>query len=67
MPPARHRLPRRPGCEERGGIAIITSSNNLIGGTVPGARNVISGNANYGILLNTCHGAVVQGNFIGVR
>jgi len=49
-----------------GGIGIITSSNNLIGGTVPGARNVISGNANYGILLNFATGAVVQGNFIGV-
>ena len=49
-----------------GGLAITASNNNLIGGTVPGARNVISGNANYGILLNSAVGAVVQGNFIGV-
>jgi hypothetical protein len=49
-----------------GGIGIITSSNNLIGGTVPGARNVISGNANYGILLNFATSEVIQGNFIGV-
>jgi len=49
-----------------GGIGIINSSNNIIGGTVPGARNVISGNANYGILLNFATSDVVQGNFIGV-
>jgi hypothetical protein len=39
----------------------------LIGGTVPGARNVISGNGAYGLemILDSAHDNVVQGNFIG--
>lgn len=42
----------------------IEGSNNTIGGTTPGARNIISGNTGSGVffsdVLNT-----VQGNFIG--
>ncbi|MBI4932966.1 MAG: pre-peptidase C-terminal domain-containing protein [Actinobacteria bacterium] len=51
-----------------------TSSSNLIGGTLPEARNVISGNANYGvdIVANLADaGSVtnntVYGNYIGVK
>jgi CSLREA domain-containing protein len=52
---------------------VITGSNNLIGGTSPGARNVISGNrdaaleicANCGAFPTT--GNVVQGNYIGTN
>ncbi|MFI5415448.1 MAG: IPT/TIG domain-containing protein, partial [Candidatus Lutacidiplasmatales archaeon] len=54
------------------GIAIGPnggSNNNLIGGTEVGARNVISGNSNYGISLSTGDVAssdnTVQGNYIG--
>jgi hypothetical protein len=38
--------------------------NNLVGGTVVGARNVISGNTNYNLVLRSA-GNVIQGNFIG--
>src|SRR5581483_7322966 len=43
------------------------SSNNVIGGASAGARNVLSGNAGYGVILtdpNTT-GNVVLGNYIG--
>ena len=36
-----------------------------IGGTVPGARNIISGNDNSGIGFDSTSGTLVQGNFIG--
>lgn len=48
------------------GIALTASNNNLVGGNVPGARNVISGNINYGVLINFGSSEVIQGNFIGV-
>jgi hypothetical protein len=52
------------------GIAIFNSSNNnIIGGTNPGARNVVSGNGN-GISIASStdapSGNVVQGNYVGV-
>jgi len=40
------------------------ATGNLIGGATPGARNVISGNANDGVLLQAPQN-VVSGNFIG--
>jgi hypothetical protein len=45
------------------------SSNNLIGGTTAGARNVISGTASHDILFNdeTATGNVVQGNYLGTN
>ncbi|HYW72999.1 MAG TPA: Calx-beta domain-containing protein [Pyrinomonadaceae bacterium] len=52
--------------KQGGGIALTTTNNNTIGGATFGARNVISGNANYGLLINGSSGDVVQGNFIGV-
>ena len=36
-----------------------------IGGTLPGARNVISGFSQDGILIGSATGVVVQGNLIG--
>ena len=46
----------------------IASSNNLIGGTVATARNVVSGNDNTGILITAgTIGNVVQGNFVGTN
>jgi predicted outer membrane repeat protein len=49
------------------GINIINAGNNLIGGTTPGARNVISGNqvAGVGIQFASSNNTV-QGNYIGV-
>jgi hypothetical protein len=40
------------------------STNNVIGGTAAGARNVISGNGKEGIFIAS-PGNIVQGNFIG--
>lgn len=47
------------------GVDVLASApNDTIGGTVPGARNVISANATVGIdTIST--GTLVQGNFIG--
>jgi len=54
----------------------VRSSENVIGGTTPGARNVISGNAGAGVevMLFCCTGSqgsmannVIQGNYIGVN
>ncbi len=50
------------------GVDIESSPNNVIGGTTPAARNVISGN-NTGILVNgpSSSGTTIQGNYIGVN
>ncbi|HEV3203745.1 MAG TPA: right-handed parallel beta-helix repeat-containing protein, partial [Gemmataceae bacterium] len=45
----------------------ITSSNNLIGGTSAGYRNVISGNSNGNGIWIAASGTVVQGNLIGTN
>jgi hypothetical protein len=53
------------------GILINSGQNWLVGGTTPGARNVISGNKSNGIRiasvnnLGNTSGNVIQGNFIG--
>jgi FG-GAP-like repeat len=51
-----------------GNGVLITANNinsgNIIGGTVPGARNVISGNSGSGVVM-TAGGNVLEGNFIG--
>ncbi|HUA65564.1 MAG TPA: M12 family metallopeptidase [Alphaproteobacteria bacterium] len=50
------------------GIGIWNDANsNVIGGTTPAARNVISGNtgAGYGIAIGTANSNVVEGNYIG--
>jgi hypothetical protein len=42
------------------------SASHTIGGTAPGARNIISGNNGTGIIIGgTLTGSLVQGNFIG--
>jgi CSLREA domain-containing protein len=41
------------------------TSNNVIGGSTPAARNLISGNASGGMQLSATSGNKVQGNFIG--
>jgi hypothetical protein len=49
-----------------GGVIFVgASSNNIVGGTTPAARNLISGNIGNGIELGTGTGNTVQGNLIG--
>ena len=44
-----------------------TEGGNIIGGTTPQARNILSGNSNSGVLfLSTALEAQLQGNFIGL-
>jgi uncharacterized repeat protein (TIGR01451 family) len=49
------------------GVSLLDAPNNTIGGTTPGAHNVISGNQEGGILISgtASHNNLVQGNFIG--
>ena len=55
------------GVLPNGGNGIcLNSSDTTIGGKVPGARNVISGNARPGIFIgNACQRTLVVGNYIG--
>ncbi|MET0646923.1 MAG: Calx-beta domain-containing protein, partial [Pyrinomonadaceae bacterium] len=48
---------------ELGAPAGAPTTPNVVGGTEPGARNVISGNG-YGVYVSS-HAALVQGNYIG--
>ncbi len=53
-----------------GGIAVaLGSQSNLIGGTIAGARNVISGNNAQGITFTDTNtiGNMVQGNYVGLN
>lgn len=53
------------------GVVVQGASGNTIGGTVAGARNVISGNGRAGVMIEnvfefeTTSNNLVQGNFIG--
>jgi hypothetical protein len=47
------------------GISVAGPDANTIGGTSPGARNVISGNNDEGIFIQASAGNLIQGNFIG--
>jgi hypothetical protein len=47
------------------GVTVSGGSNNVIGGTAPGARNVLSGNRFDGALIGGGQGNLVQGNFVG--
>jgi uncharacterized repeat protein (TIGR01451 family) len=48
------------------GLFLDSSSNNLIGGTTPAARNVISANDSTGIFLsNNSNTNTIRGNYIG--
>jgi titin len=51
------------------GVEVATSSSNLIGGTNPGAGNVISGNGQSGIYFISAPATsnLVQGNYIGLN
>lgn len=45
---------------------FVLSSNNSIGGSLPGQGNVVSGNTQHGIMLQGGTGNVVEGNHIGL-
>jgi hypothetical protein len=47
------------------GISLISANNNTIGGTVPGARNVIGGQTFDGIAIDAANANLIQGNRIG--
>jgi uncharacterized repeat protein (TIGR01451 family) len=47
------------------GILIVSSSDNMIGGTSAAARNVIAGNGRGGIEINGT-GNTIEGNYIGL-
>ena len=55
------------------GVSIVDASDNLIGGTTPAARNLLSGNGNGLNVLGTLASAqtalrnLVRGNFIGTN
>lgn len=49
------------------GIYLERASANTIGGTVPGAGNLISGNKTRGIWLTNASWNVIQGNLIGTK
>jgi hypothetical protein len=46
------------------GIQVFQGNNNLIGGTIPAARNIISGNGSNAISISADN-TTVQGNYIG--
>jgi len=49
------------------GVSITYGEGNVVGGTTPGARNVISGNSFYGVNIERSEatGNRVEGNYIG--
>lgn len=49
------------------GLWIRNSTAPIVGGTSAAARNVISGNADYGLQLDAVTDAVVEGNYIGLN
>jgi VCBS repeat-containing protein len=56
----------RPTGSPGANVGISLSGNtNTIGGTAPGAGNLISGNAIRGVEISGATGTVVQGNWIG--
>ena len=51
------------------GVIIVSSSTNLIGGTTPAARNLISGNGLNGVEINggNLSANVIAGNYLGTN
>jgi hypothetical protein len=47
------------------GVSLFRAINNTIGGTIAGARNVISANSGVGVRLDSASNNVVAGNYIG--
>jgi titin len=49
------------------GVVVSGTPDNTVGGTSPAARNLISGNAVYGIIVTSSNANTVSGNYIGVN
>jgi titin len=49
------------------GIYLESSSSNIIGGSFPGAGNLVSGNSTWGVFMTNCSWSVIQGNQIGTK
>ncbi len=49
------------------GVSIENANDNLVGGNVPGAGNVIGGNSKDGIEIQNGHRNSIQGNLIGLN
>ena len=49
------------------GLDILGAPNNIIGGTIPGERNIISGNEECGVIIaySPAKGNLIEGNYIG--
>lgn len=47
------------------GISIFTGNSNIIGGPLPGERNIISGNLGNGLNMSDGNSNIIQGNYIG--
>ncbi len=52
---------------ETGIVLFNNAPNNTIGGSTAAHRNVISGNRNMGISINSSDSTVIQGNYIGTN
>jgi large repetitive protein len=48
------------------GLGIANASGNTVGGTVVGARNIISANTLFGVLIEGGTDNLIEGDFIGV-
>lgn len=48
------------------GLSMNISSGNTIGGSNFMARNVMSGNANFGMWLNNVDNSLIEGNYVGL-
>jgi hypothetical protein len=47
-------------------VVLTSCSNNIVGGTSPAERNVLTGNQ-YGVTVNNASSNKIQGNYIGTR
>ncbi|WP_146583103.1 DUF4347 domain-containing protein, partial [Neorhodopirellula pilleata] len=45
----------------------VQSASNTIGGSTTNSRNVVSGNADRGIFINTANNNTIQGNYVGLN
>ena len=49
------------------GVQLSGSTGATIGGTIPAARNLISGNTTWGILADTASSVTIAGNYVGTN
>lgn len=49
------------------GVQVLSASGVTVGGTIPAARNIVSGIANYGIYFNSASSGFIRGNLVGTN